>query len=143
MEEEGLIVGFKNGRDLVKTERTDACKSCGSLELCQPSTDDKQNVVEAENSLDAHEGDKVVVTIEARELLKTSMMIYLFPLALFICGVLLGGVVGESLFPWINKELFSIMLGVIMLVVAFRGLRTYGDKKKIDHFTFPRITRIL
>ncbi len=143
MEEEGVIVGFKNGRALVKTERSASCQSCKSIELCQPSTEDKQNVVEVENSLGACKGDKVVITIEARELLKTSMMVYLFPLILFICGVLLGGVVGESLFPWINKEVFSIMLGVIMLIVAFRGLRTYGDKKKINNFTFPRITRVL
>jgi len=143
MEEEGIIVGFKNGRALVKTERTASCQSCGSIELCQPSTDNKQNVVEAENSMGAREGDKVVITIAAGELLKTSMMIYLFPLILFICGVLIGGVVGESLFPRINKELFSIIVGIIMLVIAFRRLKTYGNKKEMDHFSFPRITRIL
>jgi sigma-E factor negative regulatory protein RseC len=143
MEEEGVIIGFKDGRALVKTEGSASCQSCKSVELCQPSPEDNQNVVEVENSLGACKGDKVVITIEARELLKTSMMVYLFPLILFIGGVLLGGVVGESLFPWINKELFSLMLGVIMLVAAFRGLRTYGDKKKINNFTFPRVTRVL
>ena len=143
MEEEGTIVGFKNGRALVKTERTASCQSCGSIEICQPSSEDKQNIVEAENSFGAREGDKVVITIEARELLKTSMMVYLFPLSLFVCGVLLGEALGRSLFPGINKDLFSIILGMLMLVAAFKGLRKYNNNKEIGSSAFPKITRIL
>ena len=143
MEEKGIIVGFRNGRALVKTKRSESCQSCGSIDICQPSNEDKQNIVEVENSLGAREGDKVVITIEARELLKTSMMFYLFPLSLFVCGVLLGDAVGEDLFPWINKDLFSITIGILMLVAAFKGLRTYTHKKEIVNSTFPMITRIL
>jgi sigma-E factor negative regulatory protein RseC len=144
IEEEGIIVGFKNGRALVKTERSAACNSCGSIEICQPSDRDKENIVEAENSLGAREGDKVIIAVEAGELLKTSMMIYLFPLSLFVFGVLFGESVGDTLVPGMDKDIFSIMFGIFMLVVAFAGIRTYySNKKEIGQFTFPKIIRIL
>ena len=86
MEEKGRVVKVDSGVALVEMERTSACRRCG---ICLQSSGDKP-ILYAEDSLGAHLGDEVLVSIESKQVLKTAFLIYLFPLVGLIAGYFLG-----------------------------------------------------
>lgn len=143
IEEEGIVVDCMEGRALVKTEGSSACKGCASVELCRPVTDESQNIVETENPIGAVKGDKVIIVAETKELLKASLIVYLVPLILFIVGVLIGEIVGEAGIFRSNKDLLAGLFGFAMLIVAFAGIRIFGKRRERGGIPLPKIARIL
>ncbi|MFQ5900579.1 MAG: SoxR reducing system RseC family protein [Thermodesulfobacteriota bacterium] len=143
MIEEGIVVDCKVDKTLVKVEKGSECKGCLSIEICKPSTDKAGMVVTVLNPLSAKKGDRVLISVDTRGLLKVSLMIYIFPLISFIAGILLGERFGQALVPWINRDILSAITGIIMLLMAFVVIRGYGNKWSRDKNRLPRITRVI
>lgn len=84
----------------------------------------------------------MVFTVSAGSVIKAGMLLYLFPIASFIIGVVLGQTVAVQVFPGQNPDLVSGVLGAVFLALAFAGLKIYSsfiDRKKSFR---PQILRV-
>ncbi len=86
MEEKGRVIKVENGMTQVEMERTSTCARCG---ICLQSSGDKP-ILYIKDSLGARPGDKVLVSVESKEVLKAAFLIYLFPLVGLLAGYFLG-----------------------------------------------------
>jgi sigma-E factor negative regulatory protein RseC len=144
IEEHGIVVQDNGERVLIKAQRSSACEGCASKQSCtsgQASGSDM--LIEADNPVGAHVGDRVVFTAGAGSVLKAGALLYLVPILSFIFGVVIGQTKTiTGIFPSQNPDLISGVLGVVFLALAFIGLKVYSaylDKSK----TFrPKVLRV-
>jgi sigma-E factor negative regulatory protein RseC len=142
IEEEGTVLEVKGGAALIKAQRTTACESCFSKELCRSVTETEM-LIEADNPAGAHVGDKVIFTVGAATLIKAGLLFYLLPLLGFIFGVVLGQLGAQTLAPGMNPDLVSAGLGFFFLVVALLGIRLYGRRAETNKTMRPRVVRVV
>ncbi|HHD12180.1 MAG TPA: hypothetical protein ENK42_07040 [Deltaproteobacteria bacterium] len=141
MEETGTVIEVRGDTVLIRTEKKSACESCASREVCH-SVSEKDVVLEALNPIGAKKGDRVVFTVHATTLVKAGLLVYLFPLAGFIAGVVAGQLLGDAL-PAIDKDLLSALLGFGLMGVVFVVVNLYSRKKERLKEYMPRVVRIL
>ncbi len=96
--ETGKVIAVDRDRALVETVRRSVCGSCAVNKACGTGVIAKvmgrqRFQVEALNPVGARVGEEVVIGIEDRVLVRSSLLAYALPLAL----MLVGGVLGEWL----------------------------------------------
>jgi len=96
LEAEGVIVKIGQEGVFVETSRASACGSCSSKEGCGTSTlsqllGNKASTFQVLNPIGAALGERVVIGMEEAALLKSSLLMYLVPLAFLLAGAILGG----------------------------------------------------
>jgi len=118
MEEKGRIVKVDNGVAEVEMERTSACARCG---ICLESSGDRM-ILYAKDSVGAHPGDEVLISLESKEVLKAAFLIYIFPLV----GLIAGYFLGRSIFG-------TERIGIIFAGFGFFGVLfiLYGYDKRL------------
>lgn len=143
MEEQGIVVQNKKNTVLIKAHRTSACDSCASKKACHTAgSNDSEILIEADNPIGANVGDRVVFTVGAASILKAGLLLYLLPVIMFIAGVVLGQILGESLFPDQNRDLVAGITGVVFLAAAFGGLQIYSRIADKTKSLRPRVLRV-
>ena len=97
--------------------------------------------VEAINRIGAMVGDGVMIQIETRPFLKTTFLLYLFP----IFCMILGAVLGENLAPQLgfDTSALSAILGFGCFFLSMWVVKAKGKKMGEDEAYKPRIIRIL
>jgi len=96
LEAEGVIVKIGQEGVFVETSRASACGSCSSKEGCGTSTlsqllGSKASTFKVLNPIGAALGERVVIGMEEEALLKSSLLMYLVPLAFLLVGAIFGG----------------------------------------------------
>lgn len=79
--------------------------------------------VELEKSMDAREGDAVIVGLPESLFLRLSLLMYLFPLVCLLAGAAVGhglAVATKASAPW--ADLVVLIFGVIAAMTAFRAV---------------------
>ena len=78
-----------------------------------------EHPVEAEtiNTAGAKEGDRVLIRIKAKSLLKTSFIFYMFPAIALLVGSFYGMDIGKKYYE--DPELISILGGAIAFIISF------------------------
>ena len=138
--EEGVVERIQSTSAFVKLRKSSACSSCESHGACHIISD-KEMLIEVPNTLDAGVGDRVEISVPTRSLLKLSLLVYFFPIIMFVAGAVLGGQWGEASHK--DPSLMSIAGGIIAMAGSFLVL------KRLDRFAggreelHPRMTRIL
>jgi sigma-E factor negative regulatory protein RseC len=127
MEEEGLVVEEQGSTVLIRTQRSSSCDSCSSKKSCASIGETGDMLVEAENFVGVHVGDRVVYSVGTASLIKAGLLLYLVPVIGFIAGVVLGRPLQETYLTSYNADLVSGVLGVAFLAVAFLGLKLFGN----------------
>jgi len=131
--EEGIVKESKGGIATVVISNSDNCEECTAKLYCKPGNT-KQRSLTVNDPLGVNVGDSVKVSIKGSQILRVSFLIYGMPLILILAGLFLGMHVFQ-----INKELFSTLLAV-GLVLAYTSIILFVDKKKKhDIRSYPQI----
>ncbi len=137
LEETGVVVErLGSKRVKVKVQRTSACKSCASANLCMALSGESEMLAEARDKLGVGVGDKVVIAIEEQVFLKASFLVYILPLAGLFAGVALA--------EWLSvpvSQNWQAAGGFLGLAAGF--LLVFFINKKLNKNTYmPEIVRL-
>lgn len=142
IEESGRVVAIDGNEIWVETVRQSACGSCTAKSGCGQGlmakfTDGKRNHIRLTSDQPVHLGDQVVMGIPEHTLVKSALLVYGFPLILF---VLFAGL-ADSVFGL--SELWVILVGFAGLLSGFFLVRlTTGVGGKFASFK-PIILKVL
>ena len=143
IEERGVIIDIKGNRAFVKTEKGASCESCVARETCHGTIGTNEVIIEAENTVNAKFGDRVVVMVGTATLIKASLILYISPIAGLIIGVVLGQILVKQFAVNLNPDLLSGILGALFLVIAFFGIRFYGKSLEKRQGFRPAVVRVI
>jgi len=158
---EGLVIAHLGDKVKVRIYRAAPCNdcSCGLAEACDPA-DPKasrrrgfleifggSNILEVEalNQASAEVGDRCLVNLrDDTAILKGSLLLYLIPGILFIVGLFLGGLIGESLwgFRGDSKILAQLIGGLVLMGLAWGFAAAYGKLRARSEF-MPIVTQVI
>ncbi len=133
LEEYAIVTARQGNQATLEIERRTACGLCGQKRGCGNATWGKllrhsSHGFTAENHVNAHVGDSVVVGIEESTVLSSTLYLYVLPLL----GLIIGTVLADTLF---NNQ-FYVMLGAIIgLVLGFlwvKGNLIGRDKSELN-----------
>ncbi len=117
LEEYAVVIACKGNQATLELERRTACGLCGQKRGCGNATWGKllghsNLALSAENSVNAHVGDSVVVGIDENAVLHSAFYLYAVPLI----GLIIGTILADAFF---TNQLY-VMLGAILgLVLGF------------------------
>lgn len=137
MDRTGVIIEEMGQFSKVKLLRHTACGNCGA---CQVGDDSKDVHLVAKNSVNAHTGDMVEVSMNTDSVLSAAFIMYVIPLAALFAGLAIGHFVFSS---FDNGELMSGGLGFALMVMTFWIIKL-NDKHfmKSDKYT-AQILRVI
>ncbi len=128
IEQTGRVVACEGEYAWVETERQSSCgscaaKGCGTGALSKV-LGRRSQTIRVLNSIEAREGELVVLGIQEGALLRGSVAVYIVPLI----AMLAGGLVGEALGPlWgISTEVGAFVLAAAGFVLALAWLRRFN-----------------
>ena len=127
MVERGTVVGINGGDVDVMFKRTSACGKCCA---CGMMVGSDEMTIPLKNTIGATMGDKVIVEFSGKKSLKSSVIVYVFPLVFFVVGILLGYSFGNVVFPNILLEYAAMILGLVLMGVVFLIIRLLEPKFK-------------
>ncbi len=139
--EQGIIDTISGRKATVQIQRSSACASCESRHSCDVHKG-RPMVVEVENRLKAHEGDRVEISLPSGTFVILSLYVYFIPIAALIAGAYVGGTVLAPRLG-VNATACSIVLGFLAMAVAFILLRRFDKTPGADKKYRPRMTRIM
>lgn len=120
--EEGLVVAVAGAVARVRVARSGTCGSCASRGSCNPlGLAEGEMEVEVDNLLDAHPGQRVVLALAERQLLKGALWFYVLPLATFFAGYGLAARLGLGEGAAILAAFAGLSLGGLVVYVRFRS----------------------
>lgn len=131
IEEQAVVVGVEHDTALLEIVRSKPCGLCGQTRGCGVSIwgrllGHRNVVVRAENNINAQTGDRVVVGIDEKALLASSLTAYGVPLI----SLLIGAALGTSFTPAQgNADLFGLMGGAIGLALGLLWLRGHSIRR--------------
>jgi sigma-E factor negative regulatory protein RseC len=140
MSETGIVKEYDPTTNLLTIEFNahGTCKSCGMC-LIGNGHDHSMMQLKAMNTLNAKPGDTVEFEVKEGEMLKASMLLYGFPLAMLLLGFIFG--------KWIAALLslsqdFSAIIGAssfFCLAFYILSLRDRGIKSNYEHIRLINI----
>ena len=135
MNEEGVVIALNGNKtiatvEMVRGEYCEKCKAC----LAVPGTEKIQ--MRTNNRVNAEVGDRVQITLRAKESLFAMFISYLFPLTFLIAGVVIGTVLH---WPDGITGLASLFGVAIAYVVVTRIEKSLKKSEKV----FPLIQKVL
>ncbi|GAB1232146.1 hypothetical protein UT4_06120 [Ferrigenium sp. UT4] len=95
---------------------------CGSGKLAQMFCSNKPRQFIARNSAQAHIGDEVNVVLPAGLLLRSSLLMYILPLALLLGGALLGAAMADTHAARDGYALAGALAGLLAGFAAGRAI---------------------
>jgi len=142
LEAEGVIVKVGQEGVFVETSRASACGSCSSKEGCGTSTlsqllGSKASTFKVLNPIGAALGERVVIGMEEAALLKSSLLVYLLPLAFLLAGAIFGG----WLAPDRLQDAYAVAGVFVGLVLGFVALKLVSANARTNSQFQPVILR--
>ena len=134
MIEVGKVIEVKKDIAIVQLESKKECSSCTMAKFCE-LVERRKRCIETEKMPGTKVGDKVKIKVAGELLLKGTTLLFLIPAISFIFGAVIGQMVMEGI-------VFSLILGILFLVVAFLILHFF-DKKLAEKKNKPKIIAIL
>lgn len=141
LEEEGVVIGTKDNKALVKTQRSSACTGCVALEVCHRG-EGEEMVIETLNPIGAKIGERVKIVIEPGIFLKASFLVYIIPIIFLSLGALAGKGLSYY-FKGDNPTLWAIIGGFSALIGIFIVIFRYNKKIQGDFRYKPTIIEII
>ncbi len=138
MLESGEVVNLSGDTAYVRFKRGSACGNCNA---CGMLKDMSEHIIDVKNSLDAKQGDRVLVEFATKSGITSSAIAYIFPLLMLVLGVILGYIIGEAYFAD-SVEIFAAVLGLVFTALAFLAIKLAEPllKRRVaDTFKLVRI----
>lgn len=145
LEETVEVVSVAEGEVWVETQRRSSCDSCAVNGACGTSVIGKllgqrRSRMRVISEMPLAVGDRVVVGIRERALVRGSLAIYALPIVLLLCGALLGRLGAERLL-WASAEAASIVLGIAGLAAGLLWVRHFTHRALRDPDYHPVVLR--
>lgn len=142
MNQKGFIIEIVDNKTAkMVMQRHSACASCGKCAKLSSETQDL--VVEVDNQVGAKVGDHVEVSMESVNVLKATMLAYLFPLV----GLLLGTTITYYVLTAIKYsgqiELISGIVGLVCTALIYLYLRMNDKKFRDSRQYIPVVVRVI
>lgn len=138
--EQGVVEQVVAGKAQIRIERSGACATCGSRDLCDLG-DDKAMRVQVTDTLQVQEGDRVELTVGVGRFLGLSALIYLLPVAALVAGAMLAGSWAGSL--GMARTPTSMIGGFGAMAAVFFALRSLDKRTRKEGRFQPQMTRII
>lgn len=141
MNQQGYIVEIVDSVTAkLKLKRHSACASCGK---CATTSEEKDIIVEVDNTIGAKVGDRVEVNMETVNVLKAAFIAYTIPLVALLLGTVGTFYVLKSINITNNVELISGGVGLIFTLISFLVLKKNDKKFRDSKEYIPIVTRII
>ncbi|MBN2161279.1 MAG: SoxR reducing system RseC family protein [Spirochaetes bacterium] len=114
--EHGNVIEVSGDRILVEAEPNECCSGCPAGASCAIGSGGKKRVIWMRNTLRAAVGDGVVFRVDASSVIFGSALIYFFPVAMLLSGLVFGAA-GPG-FPGLGREASSIAWGAAGLIMS-------------------------
>ena len=140
-EEEGTVVGIRGDIAEVILQRSRFCEGCGS---CCVVVGEDSMLAEADNSVGAVKGDRVVVELPASTSIRAAYILYGVPLLAFLLGLGLGGLLGSALFGGGFGVALGLVFGFASMALSYVLLsRIYAPGSRASSRYRLKITKVL
>ncbi|MCK4829961.1 SoxR reducing system RseC family protein [bacterium] len=137
MKETGVVDAVEKGEVLVRLKRHSACLGCkacsigtGGDMIIKAIATDKVYPPSKNFGGGVKVGDQVTIEIASISILKAIVMVYLFPTAAFLAGILAGLKIAPQLGIYEHKEILSILTGAALLCASLLLARRYGIRRR-------------
>ena len=125
MKQKAIVKSLNGDRLEVFVVRSSGCGDCSTCGACEA----KMVKLNFDNKVDAKAGDLIELDYKVSSMMKYSALLYLFPLAMLILGI----VIGYSRFAeGTYKELYSFLLGLALMLVAYFIVHNFDKEFKED-----------
>ncbi|MDD3839785.1 MAG: SoxR reducing system RseC family protein [Clostridia bacterium] len=139
MKETGKVIYKENDKIKIRFERSDACEKCGA---CKIGQNQEGMEIIVQNSVGADIGDIVEVEIEDVKLLRAVLIMYAFPLLMFIIG-LFGTVYLFDLLGISNmKEIISFLVGIALMTITYITIKYVDSNRDTKDRYKPKLISI-
>ncbi|MGV3582211.1 MAG: SoxR reducing system RseC family protein [Methylophilus sp.] len=147
IEEQAVILSVETLEDnpqisiaTLEIERKTACGLCGKTRGCGNAIWGKlfahqSTAFKAQNLIDAHVGQSVIVGINEKALLKSALLLYLLPLATMLIAAIIAMQVS-------NTDMSAMIGAVIGLLLGFIWVKGYTTSNQYFIFQQPVILRL-
>ena len=138
--EQGIIEKTDARSAWVRVERSSACASCPSRSECKVEFG-KGIVVQVENSVGCRTGDRVRLSMGSGSFLKSTLVVYIFPVLALVAGALVGRelVTLEN----VSGDVVSVVAGFGTMAMYFVILRFADRKASRNPWSSPHIAAII
>lgn len=123
MRETGSIIAVSGKTATIQLLQGDKCEGCN---VCSAFGENKMHV-DALNNIGAKVGDLVEVDVEPKEVLKSSMIVFIFPLLMMIVGYFVGGKIAPH-----HGEGAGILGSISGLILAFLLIKVTDRRRNAD-----------
>jgi sigma-E factor negative regulatory protein RseC len=139
MKEIGIIKRQQGNDAVVSIKRHAACGDCGACHIGK----DKESVeTVAKNPIHAAVGETVEVEMEFVSVFRAAMICYGIPLLFFLIGSVLSYALIGQLNLGLDPVLTPFFSGIVLLIVAYLGIRVLDKKGLFRSRYMPVITSI-
>ncbi|WP_296645370.1 SoxR reducing system RseC family protein [Romboutsia sp. 13368] len=141
MNQQGYIIEIvDNITAKLKLKRHSACASCGK---CTTTSEEKDIIVEVDNTIGAKVGDRVEVNMETMNVLKAAFIVYTIPLIALLIGTVGTFYILNAINFNGNIEIISAIVGLIFTIMVFLILKKNDKKFRDSKEYIPIVTRIV
>ncbi len=145
IEETGQVVAVQDGFAWIESERSSTCGGCSVRSGCGTAAlarvlGQRRVRLRVRNHINAGVGDTVVVGIAESGLVRSSLAVYIAPLAAFLGGALAGQFLGDRLFEG-GSDIAAIGGAVAGLAAGLAWLRRFSKRTATDMSFQPVILR--
>ena len=141
MNQQGYIVEIVDSVTAkLQLKRYSACASCGK---CATTSEEKDIIVEVDNTIGAKLGDRVEVNMETVNVLKAAFMAYTIPLLALLVGTIGSFYILKLINITNNIEVLSGGIGLVFTFIAFLILKKNDRKFRNSKEYIPIVTRII
>lgn len=139
--EEGTITKVNGDKAWVCTRRSSMCEGCKSSGVCSSLGGGEEMEAEAINTIGGKVGDRVLLEISSKSLVKISFIFYMIPVIFLISGVIVGMKIGRAYFS--KPELISLLFGILGCAMAFIIVKIIARRLNKNNEYMPEIIRII
>lgn len=141
MNQKGHVVEIVDEKTVkIKMQKHSACASCGK---CASSTDKKDIIVEADNSIGAKVGDYVEVNMDSINVIKAASIAYVIPLIALLGGTIISYTIFNSMSLNFNIEILSGSIGLGLTVITYFIIKSKDSKFRDSRTYIPIITKVM
>jgi len=141
------VVRVENGAVWVETRRRSTCSGCAAENGCGSAAlsrvlGRRRTEIRVLSDLSLRAGDRVVIGIAERALVRGSLAVYAVPLLLLLFGAV-AGELGAAQGLWDDAEFASLAAGLAGLSIGLLWLRRFTRNIQNDHRYQPVVLRRL
>jgi sigma-E factor negative regulatory protein RseC len=125
IKEEGVVTRATNELAWIKTVMPRACEACGASDGCEVLQSKEDLNFTVANTLNVHEGDRVLVGLQTGSLFFLTFVLYILPILFLIAGAFIGNAVAS--FLAVDKMLSSMAAAGFSFALSLFLLKRMND----------------